>query len=174
MSNSFNIDVKPEIAAAVVKIEANTGLLTTIDSIVDSIKLKTDATPQNVRGTIYEEYLFTESPTFVDVVNVSGQGKLLMLSCLLMVDTDEIDILLTLDGTTFVNFTHTGDLVKQFILPYLDILYPMPSLFSIVEPLTSSNIFNMEFDTSLRVQSRRSSGTGDVVKCAAIYQLDEF
>ena len=160
MSNSFNISLKPLLNDCIV--------------LLDSIKLKTDATPQKVRGSVIEEYLFTESSSYVDVVNVTGQGKLLMLSCLLMDAADEIDILLTLDGTTFVNFTHTGDLVKQFILPYLDILYPMPSLFSVVEPLTEAPLFNFEFDSSLLIQSKRSSGTGDSVKCAVIYQLDVF
>lgn len=160
MSNSFNISLKPLINDCIV--------------LLDAIKLKTDATPQKVRGSIIEEYLFTESSTYVNVVNVTGQGKLLILSCVLMDVADEIDILLTLDGTTFVNFTHTGDLVKHFILPYLDILYPMPSLFSVVEPLTEAPLFNFEFDSSLLIQSRRSSGTGDQVKCSAIYQLDDF
>ena len=160
MSNSFNISLKPLLNDCIV--------------LLDAIKLKTDATPQKVRGSVIEEYLFTESSTYVNVVNVTGQGKLLMLSCLLMDAADEIDILLTLDGTTFVNFIHTGDLVKQFILPYLDILYPMPSLFSVVEPLTHAPLFDFDFDSSLLIQSRRSSGTGDSVKCAAIYLLDEF
>lgn len=160
MSNSFNISFVPLINDCIV--------------LLDAIKLKTDVTPQKVRGQLYHQYLFHSSADFQDVVNVTGQGKLLMLSCLLMSDSDSIEILLSLDGKDFGVWSHTGDITKQFLLPYLDILYATPMLRSIVPPLTDVNIFGFEFDSSLLIQSRRSAGTGGDVKCAAIYLLDDF
>lgn len=182
MSNSFSISPKPYFDECKVILEDNqTNIqdmhnfhLPEISTLATDIKAKTDLTPQNVRGAIYQEYLFTENSALTDVVNVTGQGRLLMLTCLLLVDTDEIEIMVIVDDVTFVTFFHTGDVIQQYILPYLDILYTSPSLFSIVAPLTAANIFNIEFDTSLVIKCRRSTGTGDVVKCAAVYQLDEF
>lgn len=174
MSNSFNISEKPEIAAVSDKVDINTSKIDVIDSISNAIKLKTDLIPQAVRGTLYKGSLNTSSSEFQNVVNATGQGKLLMLSCLLMFDTDTLQLILTLDGSAFAPFSHTGNTTEHFLLPSLEILYVEPRLRSIVPPLSDVNIFGFEFDTSLLIQIRRSDGTGGDVKCAAFYQLDEF
>ena len=97
-----------------------------------------------------------------------------MLACLLMFDTDTLQIILTLDGYPFAPFSHTGDTVEQFLLPSLEIAYVEPRLRAVIPPLTDLNLFDFEFDSSLLLQLRRPDGTGGDVKCAAFYQLDEF
>lgn len=169
-----SFSLRSDIATLSDKVDAVETKINTINSTVNAIILKTNKIPQKVRGTLYKDSLFTSSSDFQNVVSVSGQGKLLMLCCLLMFDTDTLQLILTLDDYAFAPFSHTGDTSEQFLLPSLEIAYVEPRLRSITTPLTDLNLFDFEFKTSLLLQIRRSDGTGGDVKCAALYQLDEF
>ncbi len=226
MGNSFNISVKPEIAAAVVKIDAidavvdlirgtdvvniqaniddNETLITTIDSVVDNIrnidvpniqaniddnetkidtidtvvdaiKLKTDATPQNVRGTNQGAILQHVNSEFQTVVDVSGHGILYGISVRLDESADTIEIKITLDGTPLNIATHTGDQGYNSIG-----LFPTCSVADNINfvVLPQADIFNklvhLEFESSLLVESRRSAGAGGAVRCGVNYSLDTF
>ena len=226
MSNSFNIDVKPEIAeiaadiaAAIVTVNANSSGLATsiisdlvdintaivdsqaavlesittnlaltdakinvnlaaidiIDGIVDAIKLKTDATPQNVRGNFNKSNLSTANAALQDVVNITGHGKLYLIGINCASADDTIEIKVTIDGDAFLVASHTGDTTTQIIIP--DVLSPSAAsaeLYILSFPSTEPRLFNIEFDTSLLIQIRRSAGTAGNVNCKVYYSLDSF
>ncbi|MBA7557430.1 hypothetical protein ES705_50185 [subsurface metagenome] len=197
MSNSFNIDVSPAIADAVVKILANKtilddihntelpavlieiqnnqALLLNVDSIVDTIKLKTDATPQNVRGKYMHANLSADNPTFQNVVNVTGHGKIDHISFLVDSPDDTGELRLEIDGEAAMDLSLLGDNIEYNVVPsprQIDNSF----LFLHTFPYLDSEVvhFNMEFSSSLLLQIRRSSGTTAMVRCKIIYTLDQF
>lgn len=224
MANNFNISVKPEIAAAVVKIDnnktvidenkviladlhdtdlpaidtklttldtvadnirnidvpniqtnidANETKIDTIDGIVDAIKLKTDATPQNVRGKLYGVFLTTAESAFQDVVNISGHGKLNKLVIAVYDAGDTIELKVTFDGTAADNVAHTGDVIQQIIS--INIVSGTGIALAKL-PTTGAdvNLFNIEFESSLLIQIRRSAGAAGNVIGYVNYTLDTF
>lgn len=160
MSNTFNISVKPEIDSILTKVIA--------------IKSKTDLTPQNVRGKFHTAWFSTSSNTFVDALNVTGHGKLLLLAFKVLNVGDTVEIRLTTDGFEWLLIFHTGDTVYQNILPDCNLLVAGAFLKLIPEPQPQSLLFDVEFSTSLKIELRRSEGTFDAVACKVYYQLDEF
>ena len=211
MSNSFNISVKPEIAALETKIDTvdtvvdnirstdvpniQTNInvnetkidiidaivdyiqatdlptimtaVTTVDSVVDAIKLKTDATPQIVRGSIAYDNLSTSNSSYQDVTNITGQGKLHTLIGRCGDAADTIQILLTIDAYSFAAWTFTGDALYHCLT-----IGEANNLYLITNNLRRQ--INLEFDTSLRIQVRRSGGVAANVECMAYYLLDDF
>ncbi|MBA7656580.1 hypothetical protein ES703_64506 [subsurface metagenome] len=225
MSNFFGISVAPEIAAAVVKIEANKAVidenkvilvdlhdtdlpaavtavgnnLTAISAnniiladihdtdlpaavtaiggvktVVDAVQIKTDATPQVVRGTILNGRLETTNPAFQEVCNVTGRGKLYSIGAMLADGADTFEVKFTIDGKSFTEYAHTGDTIEQLVLA---LAYPFSAGYYLrYLPVTSAdqNLLNMDFDTSLIVYVRRSVGTAAAVMCKVYYTLDGF
>ncbi|MBA7542017.1 hypothetical protein ES705_34333 [subsurface metagenome] len=213
MSNSFNISVKPEIAALETKvdtidtivdlirgtdvpaldsklsvidtvvdqirdidvpniqtnIDANETKIDTIDGIVDAIKLKTDATPQNVRGELLYAQLSTANAAFQTVCDVSGHG--VIRSILVKCDaSDTLEIQLTNDGTVLSVWSGNGSKVITChpYRPDVDIL----ELVGLADP--GPHLLFLEFDTSFKLEIRRSIGTTDDVHCKVNYTLDGF
>ncbi len=219
MANLFNISVKPEIAAAVEKIEANTDLLdlvretdvvnlasgintntsnlntiintklpailtnvgvnttalTTIAGIVDAIKTKTDATPQNVRGENKSAWLGTEETTFQDVVNLTGHGKLNKLGIGVWNAANIVHVHIEIDSIDYGSCSHTGDLLAFICIPsFLDGNYGL-ELRTIDGTNADNNLFNIEFQESLLVQIKLEGTTATrTVGCGVNYNLDTF
>lgn len=188
MSNLFNISVKPEIAAAVAKINANTALLdlvrgtdvvnlssaiannstalSTIDNIVDAIKLKTDATPQKVRGNFNYAYLQTINMELQTVLNIEGSGKVQCISIYLKNETDGFQVNLTVDGETFPPYYQEGDVGHHS----LQLLASGKTLsMGIVNEYPNIDI---EFHTSLLIEFRATRVIEDDVSCSVTYFLD--
>jgi hypothetical protein len=149
--------------------------VTDIKSDAAAIRLKTDELPQNVRGVLTKGRVLTDSGTFEDVVNVTGHGKLHQVSFnpLNLADTAEVKI--TIDGTV-LTIDHTGDAAQQMICFYCDsaldaVIFLGKQVHAITDP---NRYINLDFAVSLLIQVRRSAGTTDNVRCAAIYSLDTF
>ncbi|GAI69358.1 unnamed protein product [marine sediment metagenome] len=160
MSNSFNISVKPEIDSILTDVVA--------------IKAKTALIPQNVRGKFYTAWFSTSSNTFVEALNVTGHGKILLLAFKVLNVGDTVEIRLTTDGFEWYLIFHTGDTVYQNILPDCNLILAGAMLKLIPEPQPQSLAFDVEFSSSLKIELRRSAGTFDAVACKVYYQLDEF
>ncbi len=129
--------------------------------------------PQNVRGHTYRAWLGTQSYDFVDVVNVTGHGKIYMIAIQLEVPTDYINFKLNIDGAEWPVAEFSGDTD-----PHPLVLYPLPSVDTPnIRPINAtdvrSKLLNLEFDTSLLVQIHRLAGTG-IVYCEVYYSLDPF
>ena len=170
VDNIRNIDV----SNIQTNIDANETKIDTIDGIVDAIKTKTDATPQNVRGTVLSGRLLTTSAAFVDVINLTGHGILYNLYAGLSNVGDTIELHVIIDGKTSNVFTFTGSLIIQNLMPS----YASPAFYFYISSRDlvdgDNNLFNLEFDTSLIVQIRRSAGSNDTVNGYVVYNLDAF
>ncbi len=225
MSNSFDINVKPEIAAVAAdiaanlvqilsnasalatiqvtdlpaidalidildtnidaiidnhipgtnaKVDVNLAAIDVIDGIVDAIKIKTDATPQCVRGQCLFARLSTSNSEFQEVLNSTGQGKLTALAAHCFEDADTLEVRITIDGVTWELFSHTGDTIYQAIVPYIEPTVAGGHIVGIPVPQTEPRLFDIEFNTSLLIEVRRSAGTAGSVDCKVYYTLDAF
>lgn len=197
MANSFNISVAAELAALdarivivdtvvdniraidvpalVTEIDANeikidTAIanIATVGTVTDAIKLKTDATPQKVRGKLHKAQLTTANAAFVTVCDISGQGIIRNIFVLTDV-SDTAEVKLTID-TTVISGTFSG---SKYI--YFTPSYPDADTFLLDQraPPTDINIF-LEFDSAFKLEIRRSAGTTDDVHCKVFYTLDNF
>ncbi len=175
MSNSFNISVAPELAAISTLIKYNETKIDTIDTVVDAIKVKTDATPQKVRGSLQIASYSASSAGFVDIVNVNGQGSLLQIVLQSQTGGMEQEIIITLDGVDSETYTFTDQPGAFFILPIItgagSVVLQMRSL-AVVQD--NPNYCYLNFDTSLQIQLRRSAGAADLQWCTVYYLLDSF
>jgi len=219
MANSFFQSLSPDIAAAVVKIDANKtvidenkvilvdvhdtdlpaaktvidenkvilvdlhdtdlpGAVTKIDdnkTVVDAIKLKTDATPQHVRGKFYMARLSTTSATFAEVLNVSGRGILKHVVAQLGNSGDTFEVRVTLDGTVFDVPSYSGSTNSINLVPAaLPADDASMMLVEIAYAATSHMLFNTEFQNNCTIELRRSAGSSSNVHCKAFYTLDQF
>lgn len=175
MCNFFNISLKPLIDEVITAIFINESKINLIDEIVDSIKLKTDLIPQNVRGHFSKAYLRSISTSFEDVLNFSGHGKLHMLSIRTEEVANTMELILTIDGTSFNTLSFTGDILHHPVIPFLNNTGRSDSYLQVIDETSERNkIFNLEFDTSLRVQIRVSSGVPNQVACSVFYSSDSF
>lgn len=154
-------------------IDANETKIDTIDGIVDAIKLKTDATPQNVRGSYIRIRGAMASDTYTPLVDVTGHGILYNLIIGLENNLDTVEMLLTLDGTAWSSITHTGDLIGQALVPVVDIL-PSDTFRKVPCPPDEPVLLFLEFNTSLLIQYRRTPGILAAAYCKAQYFLDDF
>nr|MQY77995.1 hypothetical protein [Bacteroidota bacterium] len=84
-----------------------------VDTVVDAIKLKTDATPQNVRGTLTIGYVSTNESGYQDVLNITGHGKLISLIMICDDNADQVEVQVTIDGVDAKHLWHTGDMILQ-------------------------------------------------------------
>ncbi len=157
------------------KIDVNLAAIDIIDGIVDAIKLKTDLIPQNVRGDFFNTYLATTSGTYVDLVNITGAGKLRDFCLWLSDDADTIQIQVTIDGKPSDEPTFTGSTaVQSVIFDRSTTVNPNISIEADLKATLGYDILNLEFSTSLLIQIKRSAGTtGDVI-ALAVYSLDTF
>jgi len=219
MANSFNISVKPEIAALEAKvdiidaevdtirstdipgvdtklttvdavvdnirnidvpniqtnIDANETKIDTIDDIVDAVKLKTDLTPQLVRGTFNGTQFDTTSGTFVTVLTITGSGKLCSLGIKVTNAADTIELRVTIDSFVFQTLSFTGSTDDQLVvIDQRDLAVVNYNLSNFARPPVAQSLFDIEFSTSLLIEIRRSAGTGAKVVCRAFYSLDTF
>ncbi len=204
MSNSFNISVKPEIsgvaddiAANLVQILSNASALAsirtvdvlaintnindneaklvTIDSIVDAIKIKTDLTPQNVRGKYFPASLVMNSDTFTEVANVTGHGKLHQITIRLVLGSDTLELLVTIDGEAFTVLSHTGDVNSyNAVASCYNVSSAARNLKKVLIETTSSFNSNLEFESSLLVEVRKTVDAGNNIECKVGYTLDDF
>ena len=219
MSNSFNISVKPEIAALEAKVDiidtevdtiratdlpgidtkvdtidtvvdavratdvpniqtdiaANETKIDAIDTVVDAVKLKTDLLPQNVRGAFYSRFIQTTSGTYVDIVNLTGHGILLKITLNVLNLNDTASVLVTIDGNALPEITHTGDVLHMNAYPEQGNV-PNNSCLWTLEDCTgaNANLINLEFNTSLLVQIKRSAGANNEVHSAVMCIIDAF
>lgn len=180
MSNSFNISVKPEIAALSAQIVVVDTVVDAIratdipniqtnidanETILDSIKLKTDLLPLTLpKCKPYQVTGSGTSASYVELINVTGAGIFYYAYLRCSDDTTAVDIKITIDG-----------LVEEFTglqtLDYIQILrsaaYDTDSLFLMwdtadPEPVNLSNELNIEFSTDFKLEYRRSAGTFDI------------
>ncbi|MBA7525358.1 hypothetical protein ES705_17509 [subsurface metagenome] len=159
----------PDILTAVGN---NATAIGVIDGIVDAIKLKTDATPQNVRGTFTRAYLSTTSATPVPVVDITGHGKLHMVSFKCDDVSDTIRIYLNIDGVAS-SIDYTGDADPHLVIPHL-LCATLINFQPISETDVRNKLFNLEFSTSLLINISRHAGTADNVRGEVYYSLDPF
>lgn len=146
-----------------------------IDGIVDAIKIKTDATPQNVRGTVTVYHIQTNANTYQTFCDITGHGKLISLVVKDDNNLDNLDIKLTIDGLAFDALTHTGDLIIQRIFladNFVSTTVPKIELKPFVS--TDANDLNIEFSTSLLVQIKNNDNWIVGVQAKAIVQVDPF
>ncbi len=225
MANSFNISVKPEIAALETKVDTidtvvdlirstdvvniqtnidanetkidtidtvvdlirgtdvvnlasaianNAEAIEVIDGIVDAIKIKTDATPQNVRGRHLQTTFNTTENTLQTALSVTGHGFLDYLAFRVRDVTDTVALKVTVDGVPTSEASFTGDLGILHIVPATTIASPYLQLN--LEVINAANYyrFDFEFDRSLLVELRRSAGTALAVDCYIFYHVDDF
>lgn len=228
MANSFNISVKPEIAAAVVKIDAidtvvdairatdvpgiNTNINAnetkidtmdtivdaikaiddvllsrvtdnvateakqdTIDGIVDAIKIKTDATPQNVRGDFSAANIGSASTDWIDLLNITGSGKLIKLNMSSQHADTTFYVQMTIDGVISTVLSKLGDTADYIIIPRCYSHSDKIELMFVTLIGADVNLFNTEFSTSLLIQvkSGAEGGTGYIYSLV-YYSLDTF
>ncbi|MBA7604763.1 hypothetical protein ES703_11889 [subsurface metagenome] len=224
MSNSFNISVKPEIAAVSAAIAANlvhilsnasalatiqttdlpgiatqnTNIKSVVDAIADPqlpdiitaiganetkidsnktvldlIQAKTDLLPLAIRGKFYQTGLSMASSDNALVTDISGHGKVYML-CLQILDSgDEISLTLNIDGDGWVPLTHTGDTDNHPLVFFTSSgASGIRTLRLLAETDVRNKMFNLEFESSLKLYIRRSSGTAANVKASIYYFLD--
>lgn len=162
------------IPNVITEIDANETKIDTIDGIVDAIKLKTDATPQNVRGKCLSARLITAESTFQEVVNVTGHGILNGLGIKCVNAGDTLEVRVTLDGKEFAALPFTGSATYQSVLVRYIPEVITYHLFSIDDTTNIFSQINLEFDTSLLVELRRSAGAAGNVDCCVFYSLDDF
>lgn len=226
MANSFNISVKPEIAAAVVKIDAidtvvdairatdvpgiNTNInanetkidsidtmvtlvrftdfpaiaaeinanetkIDTIDGIADAIKLKTDAMPQLVRGDFKAANLNIASTDWVDLVNVTGSGKLIKLNIGSQHADTTVYVQMTIDSVTSTVLSQIGDVADHIVIPRCYSHSDKIELIVVALIGADVNLFNVEFSTSLLIQVKSGAEAGSgYVYSLVYYSLDTF
>lgn len=173
MANSFNISVKPEIAAAVVKIDANKTALDLIrftdfiytNSLIAANETKIDTAITNIGTLIAMPWLENTTPlsvkiklstdSYVTVLNVaSGSGFLTGISgCFYVAGNDNLDVKVTIDGTLL-----TGEHM----------------LLNIVDATNMSSGFSYiaRYETSLLVEAKMRYGTGAEAYCSVFYASD--
>ena len=197
MSNSFNISVAAEIAALDAKIDiidtevdsirsadipgVDTKIDTidtevgVIDGIVDAIKTKTDDIPQLVRGHFTLYAARTASGTYVDVCNITGSGNLAFIAVACCDAGDTLDLKITVDSVASAGVTHTGDLVSMNVFFYGGSDGAVTFYFNLI-PSSGLAVptLNINFDTSLLIQIKRSAGAGSDVFAQAGVSLDSF
>lgn len=154
-------------------IDANETKIDTIDGIVDAIKLKTDLLPQNFRGALGVQYFSTANPAFQTALTLSGSGKLIhtVVKCGNAGDTVELRI--TIDGVLSQPISHTGDVLWQRAY-FSEQNFGNPTFDLLLLPVTTSdsNLLNVDFQTSLLVELRRSAGVTVDVQTKSLYSLD--
>ncbi len=164
MSNSFNISVKPEIAAVKVDtadirsdvtaihdtaLPAIDVLIDTIDTEVDAIRaadlpaldalIDTNLSAINsipIRGETQFYYWGGTNDYFTDVVNVAGTGKLIQIQLYVQIDGDGIDLQLTIDGNSYLTALATN----------LNLLFAnSPANVMLEQDMTGATIDNLNF-----------------------------
>ena len=156
-------------------IDANETKIDTIDGIVDTIKLKTDSLPQTVRGVLTINAVTTLSSSFINVLNINGQGQLAYLWVYCSNGSDTLELKMTLDGVLSNVVSHTGDIIHQAL--FFSAINPIFTELDIdLSPVSTglSNIININFAVSLLIEIRRSAGTVSSIVSKAAYSLDTF
>jgi len=171
-SNASNIGHirNTAIPNVITEIDANETKIDDNKAILDLIQAKTDTIPQKFRGHFTLTALNTTSASWVDVINITGQGTLIGLCILCNYADDTVEASVLIDGVASVTVTHTGDTIPQVLVPaqhYAE-TYNFVKLTDPVGQLTS---FNVEFDTNLRVYLKRSAGTSGIVSCGVQYSV---
>ncbi len=164
--NIRNIDV-PNIQA---NIDSNETKIDTLDTVADAIKLKTDLIPQNVRGEFIHRIHGHSSTDYTDSINITGHGKLLYIS-IHSINTVDMDLLITIDGTAFNVLSAVGD--DSYHPVILDQSLAGLNLQYITAADARNTLLNIEFDTTLLIQTKRTGDAGTVT-VQIIYQLDDF
>ena len=127
--------------------------------------------PQQVRGDVSFAFLNTASPTFVDVLNISGSGILYSLTVRCDSAADTVQINVVADGLNIaMDNPHSGDTIYYPLQINAEADYVKTFLGVAVDYQT----INLEFSTSLLVTLRRQAGSAGNVRCLVIYSLDNF
>lgn len=149
--------------------------VTDIKSDAAAIKLKTDLTPQKIRGHFSKYGLTTASGSFTNVCNITGSGKIICCQVALADAGDTLEGKITLDGIASLAFSHTGDVDPQYVI--LDDYNISPTVLRFRLSQSGAENFihiNMEFDTSCLFQVRRSAGAASSVYASTDISLDSF
>ncbi|MBA7520717.1 hypothetical protein ES705_12813 [subsurface metagenome] len=153
MSNSFTLSYIPEFAALSAKIDIN----------------------RNVRGTLLSKFVFHTSSDFVEIINVSGPGVLYKLLIKLLDAGDTMELMIVRDSINFDCFVFTGSAVMQVVFPLASSsAVNHITLTSLDITGAGPNLFNMDFQNTLVISTRRSAGTAAEVQCYALYSLDKI
>ncbi len=182
MSNSFSIDVAPQIATVLTAVN-------TVDTVVDLIrsvdvpniqsninvnetKLDTIITniPQPVRGTLSDIWNTNSTTSFVDLINLSAtQGKLYAIAVRITGSVTLATLSLTIDGIT------TNDLSITVLNTYFSVHYKLDDLIGrvLVADQTNTEKFNIDFADNLRLKTRLNTGAGSI-EARMLYSVDTF
>lgn len=185
-ANETKIDLirGTDVPAIVAEIDANE---TKIDLIratdvpaiqtnIDANETKIDAIaaliPQIVRGHVTEAYLLNDTAVWEDLLNITtSQGKLILITCYLGAGITDAQLKFTIDSqisnTVLLTDITTGLFITHSINP------TGTGCLILGSSTTVPHFFNLEFDSSLRVQTRINTGAGDF-ECRMLYSLDNF
>ena len=155
-------------------IDANETKIDTIDTVVDSIKVRTDYIPLKFTPHFSLAYLNTNSLSYVDVLNVTGQGFLYYINMQATGAATKFYIKITLDSIPSQELFYVGDTIWQHIIFVDD--YSNSDYF-ILERLAFSTVqiapINIHFDTSCLIQIKRAD-TDALIKCKVGYSVLSF
>ena len=140
--------------------------------ILDLIKSKTDVIPSNWRGHSTWAYYSDILPEYYNVVDVTGHGKIHMITVNLEIATDRVFCLLNLDGLSWDGFEIPADTNVYSIIPRLIPPMGVPGIQAINETSPRNKIINLEFDTSLLFQLQAIEAVTGHVYCSLVYSLD--
>ncbi|MQY77784.1 MAG: hypothetical protein GH151_01095 [Bacteroidetes bacterium] len=167
MTDSTSFSLRSDIAALSAKVDS-------IVAKIDAIKLKTDTLPQNIRGKWYSAQLTTALATFLEVVNVSGHGKLIQIITQSLAPTVNLYLRVTIDGTSWDVLMHTGDANQKNIIPTASAPDDTSkNLIAFDYAATEAVYFNIEFESSLLVELR-TEAEPNPMHCKVNYTLDSF
>lgn len=162
MSNSFNISVRPEIAAVKTIIDNIHEI--DIQAVLSGVGAQDDAIEENVqdnktimsyikgmiqelaqRGTPHVDVLRTSNAEYVDVTNITDKGVLVGIY-------QYFELPISDDRQGFFNLTIDGNVIYDGSRPFTY------SNSTEKEEVSGSLSFNHRFNTSLQVQAKVSGG----------------
>lgn len=131
--------------------------------------------PPSRRGTYHTAFGFTDQSTFIDIVNVQGHGLLHRCIFYLTDAGSQIEYRFYLDGKLLSENQFTGSVDYQVAYPSIHGMLANNIQFQSVNAEGSPvNLINLEFNTSLVFQIRRSSGVVANVTASIVYILDKY
>lgn len=164
----------PQLPDILTAVGANETKIDENKAVIDAILEDTAALPQNVRGKWYTSSYIGADSDFQTVINITGQGKLLTLAIIVLIDSDTVEVRLTVNGDVWNVVSHTGDTIWQSVYIISTTNPEMMYKQATVVPLTEMRLFGLEFSDSLLIEARRSAGVSSNVKCKVQYLLDDF
>lgn len=155
-----------DLPEAVTKIDANQTSLIALDTLIDSVKAKTDLIPDNIRGTQANAAILTDSATYVTLLDITSVSGKITFICMKNTADSNMSLLLTIDGGTSLDLTNSNFDTVYYVCP----AYSSTPILAL-GITTSPFCIPIEFTSSLNLQVRRILGSGSVLVSMA-YNLD--